>query len=131
MTGAHINGEFRLGSNQHPSVKWQDGAKLTLRNTETGALQDRSDAWPKEIELDGFTYNRLGGMAGDGTSDLTRRDVSWFKEWLAKQQPYSPQPYEQLSSVFMKVGHKQKAVAILYESEERERTEVASGLDWL
>ena len=131
LTGTQINGEFRLGSNQHPSVKWQDGAKLTLRNTETGALQDRGDAWPKEIELDGFTYNRLGGMAGDGTSDLTRRDVGWFKEWLAKQQPYSPQPYEQLASVFLKIGHKQKAVAILYESEERERTEVASGLDWL
>lgn len=69
-------------------------------------------------------------MAGDGTSDLTRRDVGWFKEWLAKQQPYSPQPYEQLASVFMKAGDKQKARAILYESKERERTVVDSWLGW-
>lgn len=132
LTGTQVKGEFRLGSSKHPSVKWRDGAKLTLRNTDVGTLQDRpEDAWPEELELDGFTYRRLGGMAGDGTSDLTRRDVSWFTKWLAKQQPYSPQPYEQLADVFSKVGQTQKSVAILYENKERERTEVASGLDWL
>lgn len=131
LTGTQIKGEFRLGSNRDSSVKWREGAKLVLRNTAVGSLQDRQDAWPTQLVLDGFTYNWLGGLEGDGVSDLTRRDVGWFREWLAKQQPYSPQPYEQLASVFMKVGHKQKAVAILYESEERERTEVAGGLDWL
>lgn len=133
LTGTQIKGEFRLGSNQHPPVKWRDGAKLTLRNTEVGTLQDRldRDAWPKELELDGFTYSHLGGMAGDGASDLTGRDVGWFKEWLTKQQLYSPQPYEQLAGLFRKAGQTQKAVAILYESKERERTEKASGLDWL
>ncbi len=33
--------------------------------------------------------------------------------------------------MFGKAGQTQKAVAILYESKERERTEQASGLDWL
>lgn len=134
LTGTQVRGEFRLGSNQNSSVKWREGAKLVLRNTEVGSLQDRPEAWSEELELDGFTYGRLGGMAGDGASDLTRRDVGWFKEWLAKQRPYSPQPYEQLAGVFRKAGQTQKAVAILYESKERERTEVASRLsrlDWL
>jgi hypothetical protein len=112
-------------------VKWQEDSKLTLRNTEIGAIQDRTDAWPKKLELDGFTYARLGGIAGDNISDLTRRNVEWFKEWLAKQQPYSPQPYEQIASVFRNAGQTKKALAILYESRERERREVATGLDWL
>ena len=135
LTGTQIKGEFRLGSNQNSSVKWREGAKLVLRNTEVGSLQDRQedrqDIWPNQLVLDGFTYNRLGGLEGDGASDLTRRDVGWFKKWLAKQQPYSPQPYEQLAGVFRKAGQTQKAVDILYESKERERTEVATRLDWL
>lgn len=134
LTGTEIKGEFRLGSNQNSSVEWRDGAKLVLRNTEVGSLQDRregQDVWPNQLVLDGFTYNRLGGLEGDGASDLTRRDVGWFKKWLAKQQPYSPQPYEQLAGVFRKAGQKQKAEDILYESKERERAEVPSWLDWL
>ena len=137
LTGTQIKGEFRLGSNsnQHPRVNWRDGAKLILRNTEVGTLQDRldkdQDAWPRELELDGFTYSHLGGMTGDGASEMTGRDVGWFKKWLTKQQLYSPQPYEQLADVFRKAGQTQKAVAILYESKERERTEHARGLDWL
>jgi hypothetical protein len=130
LTGTQIKGEFRLGSNQNSSVKWREGAQLVLRNTAVGSLQDRQDAWPTQLVLDGFTYNWLGGLEGDGASDLTRRDVGWFKEWLAKQQPYSPQPYEQLAGVFRKAGQTQKAKDILYESKERERTEMASRLDW-
>ncbi len=131
LTGTQIKGEFQLASNQNSSViKWREGSKLVLRNTEVGSLQDRQDAWPNQLVLDGFTYNRLGGLEGDGVSDLSKRDVGWFKEWLAKQQPYSPQPYEQLASVFRKAGQTKKALEILYESKERERTEVASRLDW-
>jgi uncharacterized protein YjbI with pentapeptide repeats len=130
LTGTQVKGEFHLGSNQNSSVKWREGAKLVLRNTEVGSLQDRQDAWPNQLVLDGFTYIRLGGLEGDGASDLNRRDVGWFKEWLAKQQPYSPQPYEQLAGVLRQAGQTQKARDILYESKERERTEVASRLDW-
>ncbi len=137
LTGSQIKGEFRLGSNsdQHPNVNWRAGAKLTLRNTEVGTLQDRfdrdrDDAWPQELELDGFTYSRLGGMAGDGASEMTVRDLGWFEKWLKKQKLYSPQPYEQLAGVFRKAGQTQKEIAILYESKERERAQ-ARGLDLL
>lgn len=81
LTGTQIKGEFRLASNQNSSViKWREGSKLVLRNTEVGSLQDRQDAWPNQLVLDGFTYNRLGGLEGDGVSDLSKRDVLWFKE---------------------------------------------------
>jgi hypothetical protein len=89
-----------------------------------GALQDSLKAWPDNLELEGFTYARLGGFKVDST------DVSWFKEWLEKQKSHSPQPYEQLASVLQKTGHKEKANDILYYGKERERSE-ATGLNWL
>jgi uncharacterized protein YjbI with pentapeptide repeats len=131
MTGTKIKGEFRLGSKYDPSAKGiESGAKLTLRNTEVGVLQDLPTAWPK-LDLDGFIYEHLGGLGGDSANDIARRDIGWFKEWLEKQQPYSPQPYEQLASVILKAGHKDKAKEILYESKERQRAEVAEGTDLL
>jgi uncharacterized protein YjbI with pentapeptide repeats len=131
LTGTKIKGEFRLGSKYDPSAKGlESGVKLTLRNTEVGVLQDLPTAWPK-LDLDGFMYGHLGGLGGESANDIARRDIGWFKEWLKKQQPYSPQPYEQLASVILKAGHKDKAKEILYESKERQRTEVAKGTDWL
>jgi hypothetical protein len=131
LTGTLIHGELRLGSEIHPSVRWWGGAKLTLRNTEVGALQDSEGegAWPSDLELDGFTYGRLGGFAA-GSTDMAARDISWFKKLLAKQKSYSPQPYEQLASVFLKSGYRHKAEDILYQSKERERIERAKGLSW-
>lgn len=130
LTGTQIKGEFRLGSNTDNSVKWLKGAKLTLRNTQVSVLQDRTDAWPEQLELDGFTYIRLGGMGGPDEASPMQREIRWFNSWLTRQQPYSPQPYEHLSSVFKSAGHEQKAVQILFESKERERNEIAAGLDW-
>jgi len=131
LTGTKIKGEFRLGSKYHPPTKWLEKAKLTLRNTEVGAIQDLPTAWPNELDLDGFIYGHLGGLGGDGANDIARREIVWFKEWLEKQQPYSPQPYAQLATVILDAGHKDKAKEILYESKDRQRTEVAKGTDWL
>ena len=38
--------------------------KLILRNTNVGTLQDVPEAWPDDLELDGFTYTLLGGASG-------------------------------------------------------------------
>jgi uncharacterized protein YjbI with pentapeptide repeats len=128
LTGTRVRGEFRLGSG-----KWQKDAKLTLRNTEVGALQDLPEAWPANLELGSFTYTRLGGFSRD-SADILNRDVSWFKDWLGKQKPYSPQPYEHLASVFLKAGYKDKADDILFAGRERQRSEATStwrGRAWL
>lgn len=130
LTGTLVRGELRLGS-EAPSVQWQKGAKLKLRNTQVGVLQDQTDAWPEHLDLDGFTYGRLGGMGSSEESDPMQRDIDWFRSWLLKQQPFSPQPYEQLSSLFRASGHAQRADQIRYWSKERERQEVATGVDWL
>ncbi|MDO8546329.1 MAG: hypothetical protein Q7R68_03120 [Nitrospirales bacterium] len=129
LTGTKAHGELRLGSERHDPTRWQDGATLILRNTDVGALQDRPEAWPDTLELDGFTYARLGGFAA-GTASMADRDVSWLKTWLAKQPTYSPQPYEQLARVLFEAGHEVTAKEILYIGRERERSK-AKGGNWL
>jgi len=42
-------------------------------------------------------------------------------DWLAKDNPYTPQPYEQLASVLRNMGHGQEATDVLYAGSERAR----------
>lgn len=123
LTGGRISGELRLASRRYGATHWQKDSKLILRNTEVGTLQDAREAWPSGLELEGFTYDGLGG-------DMATRDILWFGGWLGKQKKYSPHPYEQLASVLRKTGNKGKASAVLYASRERERSE-ASGRKWV
>ena len=121
LTGTEIKGELRLGSEKRPAPKWSDDARLTLRNTEVSALQDRKDAWPDNLDLDGFTSQRLGGSGGGGASDMAERSADWFIGWLGKDKSYSPQPYKQLARVLRNAGHAGKANDVLYAGKERER----------
>lgn len=134
MTGTRVQGELRLGSGRQPKPIW-DGDKesrLILRNAVVGALQDRHEdgAWPKYLDLNGFTYTRLGGFQSEeGGSDMAARRAKWFIEWLEKDQSYTPQPYHQLTNVLRAMGHTEAVNVILYAGKERERHE-ASGLKW-
>ncbi len=121
LTGATIKGEFSLGSEMLPHAEFQKGATLTLRNTETGALQDLEKSWEGlKLELTGFTYKRLGGYAAGEKHSMATRGVDWMKGWLARQEHYSPQPYEQLAKVLRESGHKGKADDILFVKKDRE-----------
>jgi hypothetical protein len=78
-------------------------------------LQDLPDAWPTELDLEGFTYQQLGGYReSGGANDVTARDSSTFIDWLAKQPQYSPQPYRTLSDVLKAAGYSDKAKEVLY-----------------
>jgi uncharacterized protein YjbI with pentapeptide repeats len=156
LSGTRIEGELRLGSERHRRTRWRirPGLSLNLRNVHVGALQDRvdriedptprrramfrhpqrcDDAWPAVLQLDGFTYDRLGGFGGnlEGVResqeacdvDMLGRDVGWYIGWLARDHSYSPQPYEQLARAFRMSGDPTKANRILYESRRRARVE--------
>ena len=125
LTGARIKGKLRIGSWRKKKIEWKGykdkkgnfhTPKLTLRNANVGALQDTTDTWPDELELDGFTYKRFG--AG-GKEAPDKRESKWFIDWLAKDKTYSPQPYLQLAGVLRSAGHEDKANDLLYESHER------------
>ena len=130
LTGTHVGGLFALGS---PAAKWSEGAKLILRNTEVGELdiRDLPNAWPDKLELNGFTYTLLSGFASEGKNYMAIGEVSRFKEWLERQQSYSPQPYQQLAKILRKEGHPDKADKLLYAGKNRELSEAKGLLIWL
>ena len=118
LTQTHIGGELRFG----PRVPSSGESRLILHNSYVDTLEDPLDAWPKSLELYGFTYSRLG-------PSLDVREAEWFLSWLAKDESYSPQPYQQLASVLRAAGHAEKADDILYAGKERERSN-AKGVRW-
>ena len=135
VTNAVIEGELRLGSSRlHSQARWEPAASLVLRNTSASAIHDTlrgpradppQDAWPasQHLQLDGFTYKRLGGLGGEYNSEMINRPTFWYSNWLRRSASFSPQPYRQLASVFREAGADGKANEILYELRDREREE--------
>jgi uncharacterized protein YjbI with pentapeptide repeats len=123
LTGARVDGELRLASGAWLPT-WDDGARLVLRNTRVGAVQDEPGAWPKDLELDGFTYERFGGLGADPQAAVGTRRSMWFIDWLKRDEPYTPQPYHQCAKMLREMGHPEMANDVLYAGRERERREL-------
>jgi hypothetical protein len=135
LSGCKVTGELRLGSSGHPAALWEDVAALVLRNAQVGALQDwwrdeSDNSWPKALQLEGFTYDRLGGLSGEGKeADMMARSVASYLQWLDRDPSASPQRYEQLARFFRQAGDPRKANDILYEARERRRRMTLVKLD--
>ncbi len=137
LSGTKIGNELRLSRQigidplESPALIENGDAKLILRSTTVASLQDRNGSWPVEIELDGFTYARLGGYVDEsGGNHSAPRTSEWFIAWLAKDESYTAQPYRQLAAVLQKAGLARKARHILYAAKEQERIR-ADGIRWL
>lgn len=115
LTNARIRGLFRLGAEQDKAVSWTGGAKLTLCSAEVGVLQYLPEAWPDNTDLIGFTYSGLSEFHVNNS----KKEIERMRQWLGKQKPYSPQPYEQLAKVLTLNGHKYEADEILHASRVR------------
>jgi hypothetical protein len=139
LTNARIGAELRLGSKDQPPARW-GGGPLILRNTHCASLQDRwpttkepeAPSWPAEIDLEGFTYDLLGGLfgGGGGPADMRARPSSSYAAWLERDRPFSPQPYEQLAKVLRASGEPGKANDILYAARERQRRDYRDAGKW-
>ena len=136
LTGSRIKGELRIGSS-NANIEWRgqkdkngnyQAPKLTLRNARVGTLQDTKDTWPDHLEreFEGFTYDHLGGFGASEHDGPDERGSSWFIEWLAKDESYSPQPYRHLAGVLRTTGHEDMANDILFASRDLELGET----DW-
>ena len=86
--------------------------KLVLRNFHVGAFQDNAEAWPPSMDLEGFRYDRLGGLQGEGSVDMRARLPNEWADWLDRDRTFSTQPYTQLSSVLAVAGRRDTADAI-------------------
>lgn len=130
LSATRIDGALVLSS--APQSGWPEGARLSLRDTHAGVLQvhwdEETDTWPEGLQLDGFTYDRLG--FGSDADNRLARDVDRYIGWLGRDLSYSPQPYEYLANVFRAAGESTKADRIRYESRERDRAEAWQGEDY-
>jgi hypothetical protein len=120
LSGSSIERELRL-----VPLIWSGDGRLILRNTHVSVLHDSDSGWPKSVALDGFTYDRLGGVEENADTHRSRQDRSsgWYTRWLEKDRTYSPQPYEQLAGVLRKNGDPAMAADVLYAGRERARCE--------
>lgn len=128
---------WRLGDPTWREVQCAGGdpAKLPtliLRNAHIAEFQDSPDAWPPKLDLEGFRYDRLGGVAGvgglanSGPDDMRGRESEKWTDWLERDPIFSTQPYAALSSVLAMAGRRDTADAVQLAGRERERREVCS-----
>jgi hypothetical protein len=96
---------------------------LILRNAHVGESQDSADAWPPSLDLEGFHYDRLGGVGGTGRDDMRKRSLTEWSDWLARDRTFSTQPYIQLSSALAAAGYRATADDIQVAGRDRERNE--------
>ena len=125
LTGAQIGGALELWQGGD-EVAWQEGAALVLRNASAGALQARMpESWRVagsgeaiRYDLQGFSYDRLGGNSSGADHDLARaNDAEALVDWLQAERPpgmaavtaYGPQPYRQLAEVLRAQGAEAQA----------------------
>jgi hypothetical protein len=111
------------------SVHPADPPKLMLRNFHVASFQDDPDGWPPDIDLQGFHYDRLGGLGGGGKDDLAKRTQDEWKDWLARNRDFSVQPYVELSSVLGVAGQRDAADAIQFAARNGERDEACGDGD--
>jgi len=127
-------GQLLLGAPGDAKPDWAgpDGeVGLSLRNAHVGTLRDTAAAWPREVNLVGFTYDRLGSLGGRADQgELQPRADAWWRQWLARDPVYSPQPYLQLASVLALEGDKDAADAVRLAERERARAEAWQHRQW-
>jgi hypothetical protein len=147
LTGTQIVGELRVVApqpqqrSQSPQKMplilphWSEKMMLILRNARADSIlwspseqapeeqplpqEELLQGWPAHLELSGFMYRNVGGVAGGDS--MANRPPGWFKNWLRRQQFYSSAPYEHLASVLRGQGRAETADEILFERKEQER----------
>jgi hypothetical protein len=119
LSGSRVEGELRL-----LSLNWLGDSSIVLRNVHAAGLYDNDSAWPRHVELEGFTYDRWRGLGEKGdTRGKASVRRNWYSDWFKKDRTYSPQPYEQLANVLRKTGQPAMAADVLYAGRERARRE--------
>ena len=90
-----------------------------------GALRDLQK-WPHRGSINGFRYHAIESV---GDTHNWKMDLDWV-EAMTKSTKFSPQPYEQLMSVYRRMGHTNWARNIGFELEKK-RSKEFKGWQWL
>jgi hypothetical protein len=122
-------GELAFWNGADSDPGWNKGASLTLRNAHVDSLQARipeswlrADGTPLPLDLQGFRYDRLGGIASGAEGDLSRiGDAAPLIAWIEaagdsgdQDAGHAPQPYFQMESVLRAMGAGPAADEVAY-----------------
>jgi uncharacterized protein YjbI with pentapeptide repeats len=120
LSGASVAGELRLDGQKVSGCR-NDG--LNLRNARVGYLKVADDVLPasRRLDLDGFSFGRVGGFETDVESQLRGRSIKWWDNWARLDPNYSPTPYAQLAAAFTTSGDRDAANDIRYLDRDRQR----------
>jgi hypothetical protein len=100
---------------------------LNLSGTRVGAWSDAKQAWPEQIQLEGFVYEAI---ETERVSPRERLD------WLRRHKDsdgrscYVPQPYEQLTAVYRRTGNPEGARTVAIAKQQDRRTSVEGWARW-
>jgi hypothetical protein len=86
--------------------------EVDLRHARVGVLRDDPRTWPRVLHLDGFTYDALGDR------DRPRERLDWL---CRDPHGYLPGAYEQLASVYRRLGHDDAARTVLLRKQRHRR----------
>ena len=129
LTGSRI-GAFRLGLIRRYSQVYSGEIRvfldewpwsnLVLRNTKVESFYDMPDVWENfygNLDIDGFTYQRLPNLPEHDISGMAGRPVDWLLNWLGMQRDhdkrYFPNIYDELADTLIREGYPSKANSIL------------------
>ena len=132
LYGATVGKDLYLAAPGGPNVQWRAHAArgtpahrpvLNLLDTSVGGLIDQPGSWPANLQfvLRDFRYERLLPFADTGERAGELRDAAWYVDWLARDRPYSFQPYWQLAKTLEAYGEHGKAHKVLIAGRERQR----------
>jgi hypothetical protein len=138
LSAASIAGDLRLGKlddkfdERIPMLWLTEQAKpgtLILRNTAIANLSDTGSAWPEKgfLDLDGFRFARLGGLAGG----MHARKMDEWDEWIRRDMNYSPTPYEQLTAALVAAGNRDAAEEMRYLGRVRQHESEKNWGSWI
>lgn len=89
---------------------------IRLSNARIGALDDDYRVWPREIWLDGCTYDTINHRSG---AVPVEERLAWLnRDTLG----YRPQPYEELAAFYRRIGHDDDARRVLLAKQRHKRT---------
>ncbi len=137
MSGAIVGQELRL-SGRRGAAKWRHSnattSVITLRNARIGTLQDSIQSWPDRVDLEGFSYEHLGGFTGPSQSNANSRTITEWISWLQKStyagKSFDPGPYTYLARILTVSGKRDYAADLQFAAREAERAEAWANGDY-
>lgn len=129
LENASIGNALSLSDPVYGDPIWQSDSRISLRNTNVGAIRAKPAAWVREdgenlaSDLVGFSYQRESALRSSDVESMLSAEPETLIEWIESQRgidgaphdaAYNPQPYEQLQDALIRDGRLEKALAIKY-----------------